>query len=172
LAAESALNWLNQECEPVALKRLLGFCHSRVWAQKMLAARPFDNVAMLLTAADRCWQECGREDYLEAFAAHPRIGDRQALAQKLASQVDREQGQVSTAPAAILDALAAANDRYYQRFGFIFIVCASGKSAQAMLDLLHQRLPNPPEQEMTLAAEEQRRITALRLQQWLEEFDG
>ena len=112
------------------------------------------------------------QDYLEAFKAHPRIGDRKALAEKLAARVQQEQGQVSAAPDSVIDALAEGNDTYFDRFGYIFIICATGKSAEHMLDQLCQRLGNDRDTELRIAAEQQRQIMTLRMQQFLEGADG
>ena len=109
---------------------------------------------------------------MEAFKAHPRIGDREALAEKLAARVQQEQGQVSAAPDSVIDALAESNDTYFDRFGYIFIICATGKSAEHMLDQLRQRLGNDRDTELRIAAEQQRQIMTLRMQRFLEGADG
>ncbi|MEL0092453.1 MAG: 2-oxo-4-hydroxy-4-carboxy-5-ureidoimidazoline decarboxylase [Pseudomonadales bacterium] len=167
-----ALARINTEPASRVLNLFLGFCHSQRWAQAMVDARPFNTETMLFDAAERHWREAAPEDVLEAFAAHPRIGDRQALAKKFETQVQREQGQVARAPEAVIDALAEANERYIERFGYIFIVCAAGKSAETMLSLLIERLDNPAELELKVAAGEQHQITRLRIQAWLEEFEN
>lgn len=135
-------------------------CGSTHWVERMLARRPFPGDAALLAAAREEWFRLGEDDWLEAFSHHPRIGDRALAPHDLPA---KEQSGVATAKASVLDELAAANDAYLARFGFIFIVCATGKSAEEMLALLRARLPNDRATELHKAAEEQAKITALRL---------
>lgn len=133
-----------------------------------MAARPFASEAELYATAERVWSGLARDDYLEAFAHHPRIGeDPVALRARFphtASWAQGEQAGVARADDATLNALAANNRRYFERFGYIFIVCASGKSAAEMADLLAARLNNAPDVELAIAAREQARITRLRLE--------
>ena len=167
-----ALEALNCADTQSARQRFLSFCHCQNWVERMADARPFASEGELFSMADECWAECNEPDYLEAFKAHPRIGDRKALAEKLAARVQQEQGQVSAAPESVIDALAEGNDTYFDRFGFIFIICATGKSAEHMLDQLRQRLGNDSDTELCIAAEQQRQIMRLRMQQFLEGSDG
>ncbi len=129
----------------------------------MLGQRPFKDAAEVLAAADHIWGTLGPDDWHEAFRAHPRIG--QQTADNVAI---REQAGAAAAPAGVLQALADANREYEARFGHIYIVCATGKSAEEMLSLCRARLLNDPDSELRVAAEEQRRITRLRLEQLLE----
>lgn len=141
-------------------------CGSTRWVDRMLALRPFDSADALLTAARREWFELSEGDWLEAFSHHPQIGDRASLAARFPQTHDlssKEQSGVSGAGEDVLTALADANAAYRERFGFIFIVCATGKSAGEMLQLLRARLPNDRATELRNAAEEQAKITALRL---------
>ena len=141
-------------------------CGSARWVDRMLARRPFGSQDALLTAASKEWFALGEADWLDAFSHHPRIGDRAALAARFPVTHDlsaQEQSGVGVAPADVLEQLAAANDRYVERFGFIFIVCATGKSAQEMLQLLRDRLSNDRATELRIAAQEQAKITELRL---------
>jgi len=135
----------------------------------MLALRPFASTPQLLTAAREIWSRLDRGDYLEAFSHHPRIGaDLDELATRFASTAGlstREQSGTRTADRATLLALHTDNQRYLERFGYIFIVCATGKSATEMLELLRARLTNDPAEELPIAAEEQAKITAIRLSQ-------
>ena len=150
-------------------------CGSRRWAEAMISARPYREESTLLAAAERAFATLGREDWLEAFSHHPRIGDRGSLAERFpqtAGWSQFEQGGVASAGEDVLDVLAAANREYQARFGHIFIVCATGKSAAEMLALLRERLPNSPDAELALAAAEQRKITALRLKKLLSEGLG
>ena len=143
-------------------------CGARGWVEALLALRPFDSERALLNAAAQAWSKLGRDDYLEAFSHHPQIGaDRAELARRFARTAQlsaAEQAGVAQADAATLDALAEANRTYLERFGYIFIVCATGKTAEQMLSLLRERLPNDPDTELRIAAAEQAKITALRLQ--------
>jgi len=141
-------------------------CGSSRWVDRMLARRPFRSDARLLFAARNEWFGLTERDWLEAFAHHPKIGDRASLAARFPSTHDlsaKEQAAVGGAGADVIAALADANDTYLARFGFIFIVCATGKSAEEMLRLLRDRLSNDRATELRVAAEEQAKITALRL---------
>ncbi len=132
----------------------------------MLVRRPFGSRDALLACARAEWGALDDRDRREAFTHHPKIGDREALRQRFPSThalSAREQAGVDGAPDAVLDALAEANRRYEERFGYIFIVCASGLSAGEMLAMLNARLDNDPGHEIQIAAGEQAKITALRL---------
>ena len=141
------------------------FCGCVSWARDVVAARPFNSVAQLSRfAADR-WQQASEAERLEAFAAHPLIGDVELLRQKYADTARGEQGQVLTASEATLEALASLNRAYQELHGFIFIICASGKSADEMLTALQGRIDNTRADEVANASREQAAITALRIQQ-------
>jgi allantoicase len=157
------LNWLTAEEAAASLRAC---CGSTAWVQGMLARRPLPNLSALLQAAEEVWAGLGPRDYQEAFAAHPRIGDKKApkaASRQSARWSHDEQAGVHGESAEVQAALAQGNRDYEARFGHIYIVCASGKSAPEMLSLLQQRLRNPPEVELKVAAEEQRKITRLRL---------
>jgi OHCU decarboxylase len=140
---------------------MLACCGSKRWARRMARARPFHGEHELFASADRIWRELSEDDWLEAFGAHPRIGARAS------GQAADEQAGARGATPQTLAALARANREYEERFGRIFIVCASGLSAEEMLDLCRRRLHNGPREELQAAAEEQRKITRLRLKKWL-----
>ncbi len=144
-------------------------CGSRAWGAGMLAARPFVSMEQLLTAAEEVWLGLGRDDWLEAFGAHPEIGDMASLRDKFpgAEAAASEQAGVNAAPEAVLADLAQGNSAYKRRFGYIFIVFATGFSAGEMLALLQGRLSNEPETELAVAAAEQIKITLLRLSQMI-----
>jgi OHCU decarboxylase len=129
----------------------------------MAGERPFESPERVRAAADRIWRGLAPEEWLAAFRAHPRIGDRRASGREA-----EEQAGARSAPDDVRKALAAANRAYEERFGHIFIVCASGKSAGQMLAELEARLGNDPDTELGVAAEEQRKITQLRLEKLLE----
>ena len=152
--------------EADAREFLTSCCGSTRWVERMLRRRPFGSDEQLLAVARREWFALTPDDWREAFRHHPRIGDRESLRARFpntAQLSELEQEGVRGASDETLDALAAANEAYEARFGFIFIVCASGKSADEMLALLQRRLPNDPQTELLVAAEEQAKIAALRL---------
>ena len=141
-------------------------CGASAWVERMMARRPFGSHDALMATARDEWLGLQRSDWLEAFGHHPKIGDRDSLRQRFARTAhlsEREQAGVDGASEDVLEALAAGNREYERRFGHIFIVCASGKSADGMLQLLRERLPNSPEVEILIAAAEQAKITELRL---------
>jgi 2-oxo-4-hydroxy-4-carboxy-5-ureidoimidazoline decarboxylase len=145
---------------------------SRAWAHAMAAQRPFADGTALAAVSDQKWNALLEEDWLEAFASHPRIGDSAAPAgakpqSKAWSQ--QEQRSVSEEEDAVKHALAEGNREYEQRFGRIFIVCATGKSGSEMLAILRRRLHNDAATELREAAEQQRQITQIRLKKWLGE---
>jgi allantoicase len=138
---------------------LLDCCGSQRFVEGMLARRPFGSLDALLRAAEEVWSGVGPQDHLEAFGAHPRIGERSASA---ASQ--REQAGVDAAEQQVLDALAAGNRAYEERFGHVFLIRAAGRDARQMLDALEERLTNDADTERRIAAEQQGEITRLRLE--------
>ena len=145
---------------------LTACCGSSRWVDRLLARRPFGSRVGLLTAAREEWNALDPHDWREAFAQHPQIGDRDALRARFPAThhlSDQEQAGVASASEAVLDALADANRAYAERYGFIFIVCASGKSAEEMLAALRQRMTGHPDEELRIAAAEQAQITARRL---------
>lgn len=125
----------------------------------MLARRPFGTATALEAHAAAIWRRLSEADWLEAFSHHPRIGDARA-----AGVARREQAGVEAASQEVVRELAEANRQYEARFGYIFIICATGKAAASMLQELRNRLQNEPAQEIRIAAEEQLKITQLRLQ--------
>ena len=160
------LDRLNALAEGEATSEFLRCCGSRSWAGRMTALRPFDSESALIEAADAAWAGLDDAGRLEAFAAHPRIGDLDSLRARFASTASwaaREQAGVSDADESILRALARGNRDYEARFGHIFIVCATGKTAGEMLALLRERLGNDPEAERAVASEEQAKIARIRL---------
>jgi 2-oxo-4-hydroxy-4-carboxy-5-ureidoimidazoline decarboxylase len=147
-------------------------CGTSAWVAGMLAARPVADHEALHAAARRLWRALPTEGWREAFTHHPRIGDVAALRAKFARTAEwagREQAGAVGADEHTLEALAAGNRAYETRFGHIFIVCATGKTAADMLELLRGRLGNEPVHELRVAAGEQERITAIRLDKLLEE---
>lgn len=150
--------WLSHASPAQFAREVLECCGSQAWAAELGRQRPFADFDALCAAADDVWWSLGAEDWLEAFGAHPRIGDRTGPAHTRA-----EQAGTAGAAAGTLQALAEGNRRYEERFGHVFLICATGKSAQEMLTALQNRIDNDPETELRIAAEEQRKITRLRL---------
>jgi 2-oxo-4-hydroxy-4-carboxy-5-ureidoimidazoline decarboxylase len=151
---------------PEARSILFAACGCTRWVDGMLARRPFGSSAALLAAAREEWTALDPDDWREAFSHHPQIGDVESLRARFPAThhlSEREQSGVAGAPDEVLAALADANRRYLDRFGYIFIVCASGKTAEEMLTLLRGRIGNAPDVEIGIAAAEQAKITALRL---------
>ena len=163
MASSQAINTASTDA---ARQILMRACGSTRWVDRMMQRRPFGNDARLLFAARNEWFGLTEADWLEAFSHHPRVGDRASLAARFPATHDlsaKEQARVGGADADVIAALAEANEAYFNRFGFIFIVCATGKTAEEMLALLRSRLPNERSAELRIAADEQARITALRL---------
>lgn len=145
-------------------------CGASRWAAGMTAHRPFASTEAVFAASEDLWLGLTEADWREAFAHHPKIGDRDSLRTKFAATRDwasGEQAGVGGAEDEVLDALTAGNAAYEARFGYIFIVCATGKSAPEMLALLQARLPHAPDAELAVAAAEQKKITRLRLEKLL-----
>lgn len=154
-----------------AAQEILACCGSTTWARELAARRPFRDGSSIMATSDEVWNRLSPQDWLEAFSKHPRIGQREAppaASAQSAGWSAQEQQEVAVAGETIHVALQAANREYENRFGRVFIVCASGKSAAEMLDILRRRLRNDDETELREAAEEQRKITNIRLKKWLE----
>jgi 2-oxo-4-hydroxy-4-carboxy-5-ureidoimidazoline decarboxylase len=146
---------------------LLQCCGSSAWVNRMLDIFPVEDLVELLEGAEEIWYDCKESEWLEAFEHHPKIGDINSLKEKFASTKEwasNEQSGVNEASESLINELADANKKYEHKFGFIFIVCATGKSAEEMLNLLKSRLDNIREDEIKIAASEQNKITKLRLE--------
>ena len=158
--------YLNSLSDQSARDALTQCCASESWVEGMLAARPFACVDAVEQAADQVASQLARDDWLQAFAAHPQIGDLDSLREKYSNTkrwASGEQSAVAEASEATTQELARLNHLYVERFGYIFIVCATGKSAEEMLAILRSRLANLPADELMIAAQEQQKITLLRL---------
>lgn len=165
------LHELNIISQPQLKEELMKCCGSTTWIKMMMAYFPADDLVELLEDAEEMWFECSEEDWKEAFTHHPKIGDVESLTTKFANTVawaSGEQSNVNIAAKETIEALALSNHLYEEKFGYIFIVCATGKSAEEMLALLQARLLNKPEVEIKIAAEEQNKITQLRIQKLVE----
>ena len=145
-------------------------CSSSMWADQMVSGRPYRDRSHLRDYADYCWGLLSESDYLEAFEGHPKIGDIESLKKKFKGSQDiarNEQSSVAEANIETLERLSIGNAEYEKKFGFIFIVFASGKSAEEMLNILEGRIENSRSEEVATAAEEQRLIFQLRLRNLL-----
>ena len=150
---------------------LLKCCGSKEWGRRTIAARPFANFDELSEKAEQLWWSLAAEHWLEAFHNHPKIGERKAAAvtsDQSKRWSEAEQEAVGMAAQETLTELANLNQQYEERFGYIFIVCATGKSSDEMLAILRARLENPAGQELRNAAAEQARITQLRLKKLID----
>jgi OHCU decarboxylase len=147
-------------------------CGCASWAARVASQRPFADAEWLLRAADAAWRETGPEQWREAFSHHPRIGERkveQAAGASTAAWAQREQSGMGAASEEVRRALAEGNAEYERRFGHVFLICATGRSAESMLAELKRRLKNDPETELRMAAEQQAMITRLRLEKLVNE---
>jgi OHCU decarboxylase len=167
---EQGIEQLNSLPYGAAAAVLTRCCGSRAWACELARRRPFRDVEELLRAADDASLDLNELDWLDAFRSHPKIGEREAAAGQ--TQVEKawsadEQSGVGAAGGEARAELARLNREYEEKFGHIFIVCATGKTADEILALLRERLRNDAGAELRVAAEEQRRITHLRLRKLL-----
>jgi allantoicase len=164
------VEWFNSLPEKKASAALLDCCGSKEWVRRMFASRPFSDREELLRAADQIWNALSSKEWLQAFRRHPRIGATRAArtqSTKAGASSMKEQSGVAQSARETRAALAAENRAYEATFGHIFIICATGKSAEEIQMELHRRLSNDSETEMRTAAEEQRKITRLRLEKLL-----
>ncbi len=166
--AELGLRWLNSLPPAQARQVLPTCCTSRAWVERMAAGRPYPDVDALLKASDRAVWELDRDGLVEALTAHPRIGQRAAGSSTEAVWSRQEQASVGDAAAEVRAALREGNRAYEERFGHVFLICASGRSAEEMLAALRERLGNDPATEWGVVAEELRQITRLRLERLLQ----
>jgi 2-oxo-4-hydroxy-4-carboxy-5-ureidoimidazoline decarboxylase len=160
------LDQLNSLLKDQLKTELTKCCGSSIWVSEMIEVFPVKNLEELLSIAEQKWNQCSEADWLEAFEHHPKIGDINSLKEKFASTAkwaEGEQSGVQQTSQEIIEALAKGNTAYEAKFGYIFIVCATGKSAEEMLRILHSRLTNEPDQEIKIAAAEQSKITEIRL---------
>jgi 2-oxo-4-hydroxy-4-carboxy-5-ureidoimidazoline decarboxylase len=160
----------NRSSAQEAAEELLACCGSIAWADALAARRPFEDELSLIAVSDEVWQRLQPQDWMKAFSKHPRLGERRApsiAAAQSAVWSAQEQENVASSGESAQLALAGANRKYEQRFGRVFIVCATGKSVAEMLEILRRRMSNDEATELREAAEEQRKITNLRLKKWL-----
>lgn len=161
---------LNKLDDTLLFDTLQKCCGATDWVVEMMNAVPFESYDSMIEHANEVWASCTEKDGLEAFEHHPQIGDKKSLEEKFSSTKEwagNEQEGVDHASSEILDQLVEANQAYLDKFGYIFIVCATGKSAVEMLNILNVRLSNTPEEEIKIAMAEQHKITILRLNKLL-----
>jgi allantoicase len=165
-----SLEQFNRQPRQRALRALLDCCGSKKWAQQMVVRRPFAGEADFFEVADKTWAALSREDWLEAFLHHPPIGETKAKAKQSAAASRwsaKEQSSAQKAAPEVLQELAVQNRVYADKFGYVFLICATGKSSEEILGALRLRLSNEPAAELSIAAEEQSKITRLRLEKLL-----
>jgi 2-oxo-4-hydroxy-4-carboxy-5-ureidoimidazoline decarboxylase len=153
-----------------AVREIAPCCGARAWAHLLAGRRPVASELSLLSASDEIWHSLQPTDWLEAFHSHPRIGEassKSPFGSESQAWSQQEQGPVTTATDSLKAELALANHAYEEKFGHIFIVCATGKLASEILAILHRRMQNDEKTELYEAAEQQRQITQLRLKKWL-----
>ncbi|MFD2934283.1 2-oxo-4-hydroxy-4-carboxy-5-ureidoimidazoline decarboxylase [Spirosoma flavum] len=164
------LSELNQLPDAQLKETLFTCCGSSSWINKLAKIFPVESKEMLFEQSDISWFACSESDWREAFTHHPKIGDINSLREKFANTkvwAEGEQSGVSVSSQQVLEDLSAGNRRYEEKFGYIFIVCATGKSAEEMLEILTARLPNSPEDEILIAMQEQNKIAKIRLEKLL-----
>ncbi len=170
------LHTFNNTSKPDVAAQLRQCCGASNWVDQMTEHHPYADANTLLEKAIDIWyNHCSRADYLEAFSHHPRIGDVQSLAEKFPETgqwAAQEQAAVKDAHRQILQQLADLNEKYFQQFGYTFIVCATGKSAAEMLELLKRRMQHNPSEELQVALNEQFKITLIRLDKLMDWSDG
>ena len=155
--------------EETAKRELFACCGSEKWASAMMKHFPFTSEKQLVDLSSKIWyDECGETDWRESFTHHPKIGDVKSLTEKFAG---KEQAGVAVATLETIQALAKANSDYENKNGFIFIVCATGKSATEMLAILNDRLQNSAEEELHIAMGEQQKISIIRFKKMLPDSD-
>jgi OHCU decarboxylase len=171
---DRGLDRLNSLSPEEAETEFLKCCGSRNWARRMVNRRPFASVDQLRRAADCLWSSLAPADLLEAFRSHPKIGEQKA-AQPTSPEArawsQEEQAGLQSAAHDTMQALADGNRAYEETFGYIFIVCATGKTSAEMLAILRERLRHDSENELSVAAAEQRRITQLRLEKLVKSLE-
>ncbi|HKO63198.1 MAG TPA: 2-oxo-4-hydroxy-4-carboxy-5-ureidoimidazoline decarboxylase [Pyrinomonadaceae bacterium] len=165
-----AISRINSLTTEEAEAEFLKCCGCKRWAARLCAERPFENVEEMVATADRIWWSLDANDWVEAFDSHPKIGEQKAaapVAGQALSWSETEQSGTRDSPEQTMNQLGKLNRQYQDKFGFIYIICATGKSADEMLETLRERLNNDRATELTNAAREQAKITTLRLNKLL-----
>lgn len=162
-----SLEKINMLSYEEAYKAFSDCCGSKNWVNKMISSRPFKSKNEAIEISDLIWNSISKNDWLEAFEHHPKIGDINSMKEKYSSTrklAESEQAGVKDSSIDTLSELADYNADYLKKFGYIFIVCATGKSADEMLLIIKERINNDPETEIKIAMKEQSKITKLRLE--------
>jgi OHCU decarboxylase len=167
LAEGGALAGWNRAETADAEAKLLACCGSRRWAAELVARRPFSSADDLMQAAEALWFSLSEADWLEAFACHPRIGERKPATTDYLASSESEQAAAQQTLDGVAEKLLTGNREYEARFGFLYIVFASGRSAPELLAVLEERLTHTREEELQEAARQQQRIANLRMERWL-----
>ena len=164
------LAWLNSLPVDEAVREVLQCCGSKRWAAQTADARPYKDLSDLVARAHEIWWSLDPDDWLEAFRSHPKIGEKKT-AETVSAQAQQwssnEQAGVNAAPPETTNALATLNHAYEQKFGYIFIICATGRTSEEMLAALRERIEHDAREELPIAAAEQSKITELRLKKLL-----
>jgi allantoicase len=169
-APADGLAGFNLQPQQKTIKSLLDCCGCNKWAEQLATLRPFATRAQVSEASDKIWTALSHDDWLEAFRHHPPIGGKQAATKQSATASrwsSAEQSRAQVAPSAVLTAIAEGNRAYAAKFGYVFLICATAKTSEEILQAMKQRMSNNPETELRVAAEEQRKITRLRLEKLL-----
>ena len=162
------LEEFNNQTKDKASADLLKCCGSTRWLDKLMKHFPFVSIEDLKISSDRIWFSCSEKDWLEAFSHHPKIGQKpNEKFNSTKEWAEQEQSNVKNANQIVLAELAEANRLYDKKFGYKFIICATGKSATEILEILNERLNNQPAKELHIAAGEQNKITHLRIDKLL-----
>mmetsp|Transcript_51983 Transcript_51983/g.129420 ORF Transcript_51983/g.129420 Transcript_51983/m.129420 type:complete len:175 (-) Transcript_51983:126-650(-) len=169
---DKAMEAINALSRDEAVKAFWACCGCKKYAETMAASRPFPNKEAMLSKSDAIWATCGRPEILEAFLAHPKIGDNKAAAAHGGKWASNEQKGMSQASGDTAAAMAQGNKDYEEKMGFRYIVCATGKSAEEMLGILKSRINNDSDTELANGAAEQNKITHLRLNKLVAEHSG
>jgi len=169
------LNQFNSLSEKEAQEHLEKCCVSKTWISKMAESRPFSTENEFIKKAASIWyNDCIHADFIEAFTGHPKIGDVESLKDKFANTknwANNEQSKIADANTSTIEALTIANSKYEEKFGYIFIISASGKSADEMLAIIQTRLSHSKEDEIFVAMNEQHKITVIRLAKLIERLN-
>ena len=164
---QARLAFLNSASKSLLATLFKQVCHSDRWSEAMSRSRPFLDLNDLLSKGEAAWAKCEEEDWKQALDGHPRIGDK-AKGNSLAAKWSKgEQSKAQKTDESVLERLREAQDQYFEKFGFIFLICASGLGSQEILAATEQRLENSPDHELKLVAREQAKITQLRLEKLL-----
>lgn len=169
LQPEERLDYLNHASKEQLKSLFHQVCHSDRWASELAQKGPFESLADLKQKGATAWDQCGEPDWKDSLNGHPRIGDKAKKSGLSAAWSKKEQSKASTADSELMTRLKDSQEKYFQKFGFIFLICATGKSTQEILDAVLSRLENDGTQELQNVAREQAKINQLRLEKLIKE---